>query len=239
MVTSRRLKETLSYIFQWEHWRREETQWTTMVKTPDIIEPEMKLYSNLVQGSSPYSTESHCFRWSYVTREKTTELRVLVAQSSFLESQGSNWQQAVGDLDAASLPTQPFGDDPTLHLLPLNFPTFLSLWQPCLPMLPCLLLTVLLFPFKVWRTWWWATKVWALFLFHSAFSVFLFSSRFQTIAAKDGQMLASYLAANKMHKFVHIFSCVFLPFICWFGIGLLLWLLFSFILALYLQINET
>lgn len=117
--------------------------------------------------------------------------------------------------------------------------TFLSLWQPCLPMLPCLLLTMLLFPFKVWRTWWWATKVWALFLFHSAFSVFLFSSRFQTIAAKDGQMLASYLAANKMHKFVHIFSCVFLPFICWFGIGLLLWLLFSFILALYLQINET
>lgn len=129
MVTSRRLKETLSYIFQWEHWRREETQWTTMVKTPDIIEPEMKLYSNLVQGSSPYSTESHCFRWSYVTREKTTELRVLVAQSSFLESQGSNWQQAVGDLDAASLPTQPFGGDPTLHLLPLNFPTFLSLWH--------------------------------------------------------------------------------------------------------------
>ena len=73
--------------------------------------------------------------------------------------------------------------------------TFLSLWQPCLPVLPCLLLTVLLFPFKVWRTWWWATKVWALFLFHSAFSVFLFSSCFQTIAAKDGQMLASYLAA--------------------------------------------
>lgn len=33
-----------------------------------------------------------------------------------------------------------------------------------LPMIPCSLLTVLLFSFKVWHTWWWATKVWALFL---------------------------------------------------------------------------
>lgn len=31
-------------------------------------------------------------------------------------------------------------------------------------MIPCSLLTVLSFSFKVWHTWWWATKVWALFL---------------------------------------------------------------------------
>ena len=91
-----------------------------MVKTPDIIEPEIKLHSDLVQGSSPYSTESPCFKRSYVTREKTTKLIALVAQPGFLESQGSNRQQAVGDLDAASLPTRPLGDDPALHLLPLN-----------------------------------------------------------------------------------------------------------------------
>lgn len=103
--------------------------------------------------------------------------------------------------------------------------TFLSPWQPCLPMLPCLLLTVLLFPFKVWRTWWWATKVWALLLFHSAFSVFLFCSCFQTIAAKYGRMLGSDVAANEIHSFCSpYFSMVISALVCWFDVGLLLWL---------------
>ena len=119
MVTSRTLKETFSYIFQWEHWRREETQWTTMVKTPDIIEPEIKLHSDLVQGSSPYSTESPCFKRSYVTREKTTELIALVAQPGFLESQGSNRQQAVGDLDGHLCQHGPLG----MILLSICFPS--------------------------------------------------------------------------------------------------------------------
>lgn len=35
------------------------------------------------------------------------------------------------------------------------------------PMIPCSLLTVLLFSLKVWHTWWWATKVWAISLFLS------------------------------------------------------------------------
>lgn len=65
---------------------------------------------------------------------------------------------------------------------------FLSLWQH-LPMLPCTLLTLLLFPFKVWRTWWWATKVWALFLFHSAFIVSYCSVVASVLHCNDGQIL--------------------------------------------------
>ena len=90
-----------------------------MVKTPDIIEPEIKLHSDLVQGSSPYSTESHCFKRSYVTREKTTKLIALVAQPGFLESQGSNRQQAVGDLDGHLCQHGPLG----MILLSICFPS--------------------------------------------------------------------------------------------------------------------
>lgn len=115
--------------------------------------------------------------------------------------------------------------------------TFLSPWQPCLPMLPCLLLTVLLFPFKVWRTWWWATKVWALFLFHSAFSVFLFCSCFKPSLQRMGKCLQIIWLQIKYITSVHIFSCFF-PFICLFDFGFLLWLLFSFILCTIISANK-
>lgn len=101
---------------------------------------------------------------------------------------------------------------------------FLSPWQP-LPMLPCLLLTLLLFPFKVWRTWWWATKVWALLLLHSALSVFLLCSCFQTITAKYGRLLGSDVAANECHGFCSHFFVGFSAF-CWLDVSLLLWHLF-------------
>lgn len=39
-----------------------------------------------------------------------------------------------------------------------------SMWQKNLPMIPFSVLTVLLSSLKVLRTWWWATKVWVLFL---------------------------------------------------------------------------
>lgn len=44
-----------------------------------------------------------------------------------------------------------------------------------LPIIPCSLLTVLLFSLKVWHTWWWATKVWAQFFPNSHSSIVPFA----------------------------------------------------------------
>lgn len=96
-----------------------------------------------------------------------------------------------------------------------------SVWHS-LPIIPCSLLTVLLFSFKVWHTWWWATKVWALFLFHSCLH---FSSSLSPCAQNRRLLLTHSLlgysglvhsAALHSEWAVWFFILAVAFFLCWF-----------------------
>lgn len=79
----------------------------------------------------PLLTQSYCFKRSYIIREKSIALRVLVAQPSFLASTGSTDSRPSVTRRLPLLPTQPFMDHFTFHLLPLNLSQYFCHFNIC------------------------------------------------------------------------------------------------------------